>query len=67
MKREFPDKFYAMAEVEHELSNESGLPKTMLKDQSREAKQSGNELVFLVKHPNYPNLKCIDEMPECKV
>jgi hypothetical protein len=67
MKREFPDKFYAMAEIEHELTNLSGIAKTMLKDQSIEAKESGNELVFLVKHPDYPNLKCIDDMPECKV
>ena len=67
MKREFPDKFYAMAEMEHELTDESGEPKTMLKDQSKEAKESFNELVFLVKHPDYPNLKSIDEMPDCKV
>lgn len=67
MKREFPEKFYAMAEIEHELTNESGEPKTMLKDQSKQAKESFNELVFLVKHPDYPNLKSIDEMPNCKV
>lgn len=67
MKREFPDKFNSMAEIEHELTNASGEPKTMLKDQSAKAKESGNELVFLVKHPDYPNLKSIDEMPACKV
>lgn len=67
MKNDFPDKFYAMAEIEHELTDLSGQPKTMLKDQSKEAKESGNELVFLVKHPEYPNLKCIDDMPKCKV
>jgi hypothetical protein len=67
MKKEFPDKFHAMADVEHELTNQSGLPKTMLKDQSKKAKDSGNELVFLIKHPDYPNLKSIDEMPNCKV
>jgi len=27
----------------------------------------GNELVFLVKHPDYLYLKCIDDMPQCKV
>jgi hypothetical protein len=67
MKIEFPDKFNAMAEVEHELTNLSGLPKTMLKDQSEEAKKNGNELVFLKKHPNYPHLKCIDDMKGFKV
>ena len=44
-----------------------GSPVTMLKDQSKAAKESGNVLVFLKKHPLYPNLKSIDEMPECKV
>ena len=41
----------------------------MLKDQSNEAKriieESGiiwKQFVFLKKHPNYPELKCIDEM-----
>jgi hypothetical protein len=34
----------------------------MLKDQSSKAKALGNTLVFLKKHPNYPNLKCIDEI-----
>lgn len=62
MKREWPDKFYTMADVEHELTDLKGEPVTMLKDQSKEAKESGNKLVFLVKHPDYPNLKCIDDM-----
>lgn len=67
MKRDFPDKFDVMAEMEHELTDLKGQPVCMLKDQSKIAKESGNELVFLKKHPNYPNLKSIDEMPECKV
>jgi len=49
MKREFPEKFDAMAEMEHRLTDLKGKPVTMLKDQSKEAKQSGNVLVFLKK------------------
>jgi len=67
MKREFPAKFNAMADQEHSLTELKGEPVTMLKDQSKEAKESGNILVFLKKNSNYPNLKSIDEMPECKV
>lgn len=67
MKRDFPDKFDNMANMEHELTNLKGQPVTMLKDQSKSAKESGNVLVFLKKHPDYPNLKCIDDMPDCKV
>lgn len=67
MKRDFRIKFLRMAVVEHQLTNLFGRPVTMLKDQSKEAKKSGNELVFLVKHPDYPHLKCIDDMPDCKV
>jgi hypothetical protein len=67
IKREFPDKFTAMAEMEHELTDQAGEPRTMLKDQSNKAKESGNTLVFLVKHSDYPNLKSIDDMPDCKV
>lgn len=67
MKREYPDKFNAMASMEHELTNRKGKPVTMLKDQSNDAKNSDNWQVFLKKHPDYPNLKCIDDMRECKV
>ena len=67
MKREHPDKFIKMANIEHELTNEKGKPVTMLKDQSAQAKKSGIEKVFLIKHPKYPNHKSIDDMPKCKV
>lgn len=67
MQREFPDKFEAMATMEHKLTNLKGTPVTMLKDQSKVAKESGNKLVFLKKHPDYPELKCIDDMPQCEV
>lgn len=67
MQVDFPDKFEAMADMEHKLTELKGAPVTMLKDQSKEAKESGNVLVFLRKHKDYPNLKSIDEMPKCKV
>lgn len=72
MKRDFPDKFNVMADLEHELTELKGEPVTMLKDQSNQAKESYKQdsksvLVFLKKHPLYPNLKCIDDMRECKV
>jgi 3'-phosphoadenosine 5'-phosphosulfate sulfotransferase (PAPS reductase)/FAD synthetase len=67
MKVDFPDKFERMADLEHELTEKRGSPVTMLKDQSKQAKDSGNTLVFLRKHPLYPELKCIDDMMEKKV
>jgi len=67
MKTDFPEKFNNMAEMEHKLTSLKGKPVTMLKDQSKEAKQSGNVLVFLKKHDDYPELKCIDDMPKCEV
>lgn len=57
MKEDFPKKFYAMAEIEHELTNRKGTPVTMLKDQS---KKGG--LVFLKPHPDYPEIKDISMM-----
>jgi len=62
MQKDFPDKFEKMARIEHELTDRKGQPVTMLKDQSKSAKDSGNILVFLKKHKDYPDLKCIDEM-----
>lgn len=67
IKREYPIKFETMAQMEHELTDVKGEPVTILKDQSKKAKESKNALVFLKKHPNYPELKCIDDMRECKV
>lgn len=62
MKRDFPDKFDAMADMEWKLTEMKGEPVTMLKDQGKDAKSSGNVLVFLKKHPDYPNLKSLDEI-----
>jgi 3'-phosphoadenosine 5'-phosphosulfate sulfotransferase (PAPS reductase)/FAD synthetase len=57
MKREFPEKFNKMAEIEHELTNKKGKPVTMLKDQSK-----NGGLVFLKKHEDYPKIKDISMM-----
>jgi 3'-phosphoadenosine 5'-phosphosulfate sulfotransferase (PAPS reductase)/FAD synthetase len=59
MKREFPEKFEAMAEMEHKLTELKGKPVTMLKDQSNKAKQSSNQLIFLKPHKDYPMVKDI--------
>jgi len=62
MRELFPDKFYKMAMKEHELTNRKGSPVTICKDQSKEAVESGNTLVFLMPHPDYPNIKDISMM-----
>jgi len=69
MKVEFPDKFDAMADMEHKLTAMKGEPVTMLKDQGMAAKKLAEEtglkwkqFVFLKKHPDYPELKSIDDM-----
>lgn len=71
MQKDFPNKFDAMAEIEHKLTNLKGEPVTMLKDQSNESKKlvdetgiKWNQFLFLKKHPKYPNLKCIDDMKQ---
>lgn len=62
LSREFPDRYEHMAKIEHELTDIKGIPVTMLKDQSNEAKSSNNTLVFLKKHPGYPQIKDITEI-----
>ncbi len=57
MSKEFPDKFNAMALMEHELTNKKGQPVTMLKDQSKDG-----GLVFLSPHPKYPLIKDLSMM-----
>lgn len=57
IKRDDPEKFFAMAKVEHELTDLKGEPVTMLKDQSK-----GGGLVFLLPHPKYPEIKDISMM-----
>jgi hypothetical protein len=69
MKLEYPDKFYRMAKIEHELTDLKGEQVTMLKDQSKLAKEGNfkDSLIFLVKHPNFPQNICIDDKPIQKV
>lgn len=62
-----PGAFHEMAMREHRFTNNEGKPKTILKDQSKKAKESGNERVFLVKHADYPNLKCLDDFIPAKI
>lgn len=62
IQSEAPELFDKMAKVEHDLTDMKGKPVTMLKDQSKKAKESGNELVFLKSHPSHPENKCIDDM-----
>lgn len=62
MARDFPEKFDTMARMEHELTDRKGSPVTMLKDQSKKAKDEGNQLVFLKPHPSYPHIKDISMM-----
>lgn len=72
MERDFPEKFESMAKMEHKLTALRGEPVTMLKDQSNEAKalveETGikwKQLIFLKKHPDYPELKCLaDTKPQ---
>ena len=67
MRDEFPDKFEKMAAMEHELTDTKGTPVTMLKDQSKEAEDTGNKLVFLKPHPDYPQYKSLADMKPSKV
>lgn len=69
MKRDFPEKFDKMAEMEHKLTDRKGSPVTMLKDQSKNAKKLVEEtgdktrqFVFLKPHPDYPSIKDISMM-----
>jgi PP-loop superfamily ATP-utilizing enzyme len=57
MKRDFPDKFNKMADVEHQLTDLKGTPVTMLKDQS----ENGG-FVFLKPHPKFDFIKDISKM-----
>lgn len=57
VQRDFPEKFDAMAKVEHDLSDLKNEPVTMCKDQS----ENGG-LVFLMHNPKFPNVKDISMM-----
>lgn len=53
MKRDFPEKFDAMAKVEHELTERKGSPVCMLKN--------SKGLIFLKHNPSYPELQDISQ------
>src|SRR5690606_23037184 len=55
MKREFPEKFNNMAEMEHELTDSKGSPVTMLRA-SKKGEDDKRIPLFLKPHPNYPDL-----------
>lgn len=57
VKRDMPEKFDTMADMEHELTELKGQPVTMLKDQRK-----GGGLVFLKPHKDYPQIKDISMM-----
>lgn len=54
---DFPEKFEAMANREHKLTDMKGEPVTICKDQSK-----GGGLVFLKPHPDYPQVKDLSMM-----
>ena len=62
--REQPEKYAAMAKIEHDITNLKGQPVTILKDQSNKAKVSGVFKVFLLPHPDYPDHKDITHFKE---
>lgn len=51
-----------MGSIEHELSDLKGKPVTICKDQSKEAKKTKTQLVFLRHNPKFPNVKDISMM-----
>jgi len=67
LRDEYPDKFNAMAEMEHELTALKGSPVTMLKDQSKDVEKTGFFQVFLKKHPDYPYIKELSQFKRQKV
>ncbi len=62
MKRDIPANYYEMGAIEHELTDIIGRPVTMCRDQSKQAKATGQFQVFLIPHPNFPDYKCIDDI-----
>ncbi|MBO9592757.1 MAG: phosphoadenosine phosphosulfate reductase family protein [Niabella sp.] len=58
IQRDFPEKFAAMAKVEHELTDMKGEPVTCLKDQAVKKGEKSKPL-FLIPHPKYPHIKDI--------
>jgi len=57
MQTDFPEKFEAMAQMEHRLTDLKGEPVTISKDQGKDG-----GLVFLMPHPSYPLMKDLSMM-----
>lgn len=55
IQREFPEKFEAMAAMEHELTDAKGQPVTMLRTSKKKTDENQYPL-FLKPHPKYPDL-----------
>ena len=74
IQKEYPEKFEAMAKMEHELTNSKLSPVTICKDQSKRCDDTaelfedfvrGNykvQHVFLLPHPDYPDIPCLYQM-----
>lgn len=63
IRDEYPEKFEAMAAMEHRLTNRKGKPVTMLRHTEKKVKYP----LFLKKHPDYPEIKCISDKKPMKV
>lgn len=57
-KREFPEATAEMGAIEHELTAAKGKPVTML----RVRRGKNRYPLFITKHPDYPDILCIDEV-----
>jgi hypothetical protein len=75
LNRDFPEKYNAMAALEHELTDKKGSPVTCLKDQSKESMALAKSLgltrkympLFLTKHKDYPEYGTVLEKMDMKV
>lgn len=62
MKKIKPENYQYMGEMEHYLTNLTGKPVYICKDQSKKNGKSGNEPLFLLPHPDYPEINTVDKM-----
>ena len=75
LHKDFPEKYDAMAAMEHELTNSKGEPVTCLKDQGKESIAKAKELglkrkympLFLKSHPDYPHCNTVLDKPAREV
>lgn len=57
-KREYPEATAEMGAIEHELTDAKGRPVTMLRVRIGKERHP----LFLYRHPDYPDIKCIDDV-----